>query len=64
MRLKREIMFKLQGLEVMYLIEWWENYALPHNKSVLSTYEPGWEDRSIFDDLSEEYVRFAVECSV
>lgn len=48
--------FMVQTVVVQYRVEWWENFALPADPQVLSTYEPSWEDSSILDDLFEEYV--------
>ena len=48
----------VQEVVVQYRIEWWENFALPNDKEVLSTYGQSWEDSSILDDLPEEYAIF------
>lgn len=48
----------MQRVIFQYLIEWWENYALPRDPEILATYEQSWEDSTILDDLSEEYVAY------
>lgn len=46
----------LQTVKMYYRIEWWENFALPNDSEVLSTYEQSWEECTILDGLTEEYV--------